>query len=116
MGDNFVIITIDGQDYYIQADRLADISYIDGKLVNTSNSSITLVSSYSTDNTYPRIQFSAMSQGRYYATSGYNYVAVTSPYTLKSKYNVKQLGDLGLSSAILFTLLIILGVRMVWKR
>lgn len=116
MDSNWVIITIDGQDYYIEASRLADLAYIDGKLVNTSNSSITLVSSYSTDTTYPRITFSAMQQGRYYRSSNYTYTAVNSNYTLKSKYSVYQLGTNGIQSAILFTLILILGVRLIWKR
>ena len=60
MGNDVVIITIDGQDYYVQASRLNDLAYIDNKLVNVSNSTITLVSSYSTENTYPRITLSAL--------------------------------------------------------
>lgn len=116
MGNDVIIITIDGQDYYVQASRLNDLSYIDGKLVNTSNSTITLVSSYSTENTYPRIVLNAMSQGRYYQRANVNYTAVTSNYTVKSTFSVFQLGSLGLESAILFVLLLLLGVRMIWKR
>lgn len=116
MDSNWIIITIDGQDYYIEADRLPDLAYIDGKLVNTSNSTITLVSSYSTDQTYPYITFSAMRQGRYYRSSGYNYTAVTSNYTVKSKFSIYQIGSNGIQSAILFALILILGVRLIWKR
>lgn len=116
MDENWIIITIDGQDYYIEASRLPDLAYIGGKLVNTSNSTITLVSSYSTETTYPRITFSAMQQGRYYQRSGNTYVGVTSDYTLKSKFSIYQIGSQGIQSAILFALLIILGAKLIWKR
>lgn len=116
MDSNWIIITIDGQDYYIEADRLPDLAYIDGKLVNTSNSTITLVSSYSTETTYPRIQFSAMQQGRYYRSYNTSYTAVTSNYSLKSKFSIYQIGSNGIQSAILFLLILILGVRLIWKR
>lgn len=116
MGDSFVIITIDGQDYYVEASRLNDIAYIDGKLVNVSNSTIYLVSSYSTETTYPRIILSGMQQGRYYRTYSSNYTAVTSNYTIKSSHSIYQLGTVGIQSAILFILIILLGVRLVWKR
>lgn len=116
MDSNWVIITIDGQDYYIEADRLPDIAYIDGKLVNTSNSTITLVSSYSTETTYPRITFSAMQQGRYYQRANVSYIGVTSNYTLKSNFSIYQIGTQGIQSAILFALILFLGVRLIWKR
>lgn len=116
MGDSFVIITIDGQDYYIEASRLNDLAYIGGKLVNVSNSTITLVSSFSTENTYPRITLSAMQQGRYYRASNVSYTAVTSNYSVKSNHSIYQLGSLGIQSAILFILIMILGVRLIWKR
>lgn len=115
MDNNEIIIEIDGRQYYIEAGRLSDLKYINGKLVNVSNSTLYLVSSFSTETTYPRIQCSAMQQCRYYSSSGYNYTAVTDNYTIQ-KHSIYELGSLGLQSAILFAILILTGVRMIWKR
>ena len=116
MDDNTIIIEIDGQRFYVEAGRLHDLQYIDNKLVNVSNSSITLVSSYTTDASYPRITCSSMSQCRYYSGSGYNYSPVTSNYNQISNHSIYELGSYGLQSAILFAILLLTGVRLVWKR
>lgn len=115
MDDGYIIVTIGGQDYYCQADRINDIKYIDGKLVNVSNSSITLVSSFGTSLTYPYISLQAMRQGVYYNGSGYTGTAVTSNIS----YNKKSLAiydtrDISIVSMLL--LLLILGVKLLWKR
>ena len=116
MDSNVVEIEINGRTYYIEADRLPDLNYINGKLVNVSNSTIYLVTDYAVDTTYPRIQCSAMSQCRYYSSYNSGYQAVTSNYSVKSKFSIYQIGSSGIQSAILFVLLLILGVRLIWKR
>lgn len=116
MDNNEIEIVIDGHTYYIEASRLPDLSFIGGKLVNTSNSSIYLVSSFSTETTYPRIQCSSMQQCRYYASSSYNYTGVTSNYSISGKHSIYELGPYGLQSAILFAILLLTGVRLIWKR
>lgn len=117
MDDTYVIITIDGVDYYIQAEYLPYLEYIDGKLVNMSNDTITLVTSFDTSLTYPYITFNSMRQGRKYtSSSSYGYTAVTSDYTIKSNHSIYQLGSVGLQSALLFVLIMLLGVRLIWKR
>lgn len=115
MDENEVEVIINGRTYYIEASRLKDLDYIGGKLVNTSNSSITLVTSFDTQNTYPRISCSAMQACRYYASSNTNYSTVTSEYQI-TKHSVYELGDLGLMSACLYILILLLGVRLIWKR
>ena len=116
MDSNVIEIEIDGRTYYIEADRLPDLAYINNKLVNTSNTTIYLVSGYSTETIYPRIQCSAMQQCRYYGSYSTNYQAVTSNYTVKSDFSIYQIGSNGIQSAILFCLILILGVRLLWKR
>lgn len=116
MDSNVIEIEINGRTYYIEADRLPDLSYINGKLVNTSNSTIYLVTDYGTETVYPRIQCSAMSQCRYYGSYSSSYQAVTSNYTLISKFSIYQIGSNGIQSAMLFILVLILGVRLIWKR
>lgn len=116
MDDNVIEITINGVTYWIEANRLNDLHYIDNKLVNVSNSTITLVHSYDTVNTYPRITCSAMQQCRYYATNNTNYVGVSSNYSYEGKFNINTLQTSGLLSSILFGIIIILGVKLIWKR
>lgn len=116
MDDTVIIIEINGQTYYITADRLADLSYIDGKLVNVSNSTITLVHSYDTVTTYPRITCSAMSQCTYRATQQATQVGVTSNYVYNGDFNIKTLQASGIQSYILMLLIAILGVKLLWKR
>ena len=115
MDENEVEVTINGHTFYIEASRLKDLDYIGGKLVNTSNSTITLVSSFDTTNTYPRISCPSMQQCRYYSSSNTNYTAITSNYTI-TKHSIYELGDLGLTSACLFILILLLGVKLIWKR
>lgn len=116
MDENVIQIEINGRTYYIEADRLPDLKYIDGRLVNISNSTLYLVSNFDVTTTYPRIQCSAMSQCRYYGSSSSSYSAVTSDYRLVSDFSIYQIGSSGIQSAILFILILILGVRLIWKR
>lgn len=115
MDEGYIIVTIDGQDYYCQADRVNDIKYIDGKLVNISNSSITLVSTFGTSQTYPYISLPSMRQGVKYTGSSYNGIAVTSNIV----YNKKTLAiydSRDISITCMLLLLLILGVKLLWKR
>lgn len=116
MDSNVIEIEINGRTYYIEADRLPDLAYINNKLVNTSNDTIYLVSDYDVQTVYPRIQCSAMSQCRYYGSYSSSYQAVTSNYTVQSKFSIYQIGQNGIQSAMLFVLVLILGVRLIWKR
>lgn len=116
MDDNVIIIEIDGQTYYISSDRVADLRYIDNKLVNVSNSSITLVHSFDTTSTYPRITCAAMSQCVYRASQQYTSVGVTSNYVYNGNFNIKTLQASGIQSYMLWILIAILGVKLLWKR
>lgn len=105
MDDNFVIITINNIDYYIDATRLKDLNYINNKLVNTSNSSITLVYNYDYQNTtYPRIVCSAQSQCYLQQNNTSTRVGVTSNYQLKGNYNFNILSTNMFNFIILFVL------------
>lgn len=115
MDDGYIIVTINGQDYYCQADRVNDLQYIDGKLVNVSNSSITLVSSFGTSLNYPYISASAMRQAILYNGSGYNGSAVTSNISYnKNSLSIYNTRDLTLVCMLL--MLVLLGVKLLWKR
>lgn len=105
-------VTIDGTDYYCECARVSDLSFIDGYLVNFSNSSLTLRSGFSYNNTvYPNITCSSMSVCSIRRTQNSSSQAVTSDYS----YN----GDLLLTAnypyLIFILLFILLGVRLFWK-
>lgn len=116
MNDNFIIITIDGIDYYIQADRLQDLNFINNKLVNTSNSSITLVRDFAYDATYPRINCNAMSQCILRQSYSSNYFLVSSNYVTNKDFNLLQLGQSNILSLIFYTLFMFLGFKLIFKR
>lgn len=116
MDDNVIIIEINGQTYYISSDRLADLGYIDNKLVNVSNSNITLVHSFDTVTTYPRITCASMSQCVYRSSQQSTQVGVTSNYIYNGDFNIKTLQASGIQSYILWILIAILGVKLLWKQ
>lgn len=118
MDNNFIVISINGVDYYIEADRLNDLAFINNKLVNISNSSINMVNNFDYNNQYPRIQCSAMSQCILRTNSTSNYSLVSSNYTLSSnqKFNVNTLGTNGLLTMLLFLNILLVGVKLLWKK
>ena len=115
MEDNFIIVTINGTTYYIEASRVNDLEFIDNKLVNVSNNSITMVNHFDYQNTYPRITCSAMSQCILRPSSTVSYYGVTNPVELPKTFNSNQLG-LYKDNIIIMLLVIILGVKLIWKR
>lgn len=116
MDDNFVIITIDNRDYYIEASRLSDLAFINNKLVNISNSSITMVTSFDTVTTYPRITCSAMSQCQLRTSNTSNYSPIISNYDLKGDFNMNILSDKQHFSIMILLLFIIVSIRLMWKK
>lgn len=119
MDKNWIIVTIGGRDYYIEASKVGDLAFINGKLVNVSNSTITLVSDYdynNTANTYPRISCSAMSQCALRSTYNSNYVAVTQDIQFNQPFNMNQLGLSNQNNVLIALITIILGVKLLWKR
>lgn len=89
MGNDVVIITINGVDYYAGADVVDYLVVINGNLVNTSNSTITLYGSLREYNNsysgYPRIS----AQSYYKATITQSYQVQPSTLVVNS-YEVKQ--------------------------
>lgn len=116
MNDNFIIISINGIDYYIEADRLQDLNYIENKLVNTSNSSLTLVSAFSDQYTYPRISCNSMQQCKLYQSNNSNYSLVYSNYSYTKDFNILSLGTNNIQSLIFYMVFMILCLRLLFKR
>lgn len=109
---NICTVEIDNDSYYIECDRVSDLQFIDGYLVNYSNSSLTLRTGFDPDNTvYPYISCSSMSVCDIRTSSNWQSQPVTSNFTYS--------GDLILISdhvyLILIVLFLILGVRLLWK-
>lgn len=111
--NNTCQISISGTDYYIPCDRINDLEYIDGYLVNISSSTITMRSFFSPDNfnTYPYITCSSMNicqlrssnQISSYVNTNYNYSG--------DLFKIVNPGYV-----IMLLLFLILGVRIIWKR
>lgn len=118
MDENYIIVTINGINYYIAADRLNDLAFIDNKLVNISNSSINLVNNFEYNNQYPRIQCNAMSQCILRSNSTSSYSLVTSNYSLANnqKFNINTLGSNGFNTMFLMLLSLIVMFNLIWKK
>lgn len=63
------VVEVNGNDYYVPCDRVDYIYEIDGYLINTGSSSITLYSSFPDPNVqgsgYPRITLNSNQKGTY---------------------------------------------------
>lgn len=107
MPSNACVVKVNGYDYFCPCDRVDDIAYIDNFLVNTSNSSITLYTSFVEPNDYstgyPRIIISSLSKAVYRAN--YNSSSNVQPMNVSSYEVVNR------NFALSFILsLVILGV------
>ncbi len=109
--NNVCVITIANKDYYIECSRINDLSYINGRLVNISNSTITLVTNYDLDTTYPRITCSSMRACGLRSSSNSDTVLVTQNFT----NNNDLFSYVNYGYVIICLLFLILGVKLVWK-
>ena len=112
MENNYIIIVINGVEYYIQADRIGDLAFINNKLVNVSNSNITMVNSFDYQTTFPRITCGAMAQC-ILRQNNQNYTLVNSNYTKQSNFNMNELGLIGQNNVLIFLLSLILGFKLI---
>lgn len=109
--DNVCEVMLEGDTYYIPCDRVRDLSYIDDQLVNVSSSSLTFKKTFSIETTYPYIRCDAMSPCRLY--NNYNqYSVVEDNYYPISE----QLKITNHDSLISILLIILIGVKLLWKR
>lgn len=110
--DDLCLVTIDTTDYYVECSRISDLSFVDGELVNVSNSSITLVTSFSLDSyTYPRIVCSGMRTCGLRTSDRSEAVPVKFPIVITRDF----FKSFNFEFLVIFLLLMILGVRLLWK-
>lgn len=105
-------VEVSGTDYYVDCDRVEDLEMINGYLVNTSSSSITLKNNYGNGTTYPYISCSSMSACYLRQTQNSNSVVVTSP----ANYKGDPFYVLNFNHAVVILLFFILGIKILWKR
>lgn len=106
-------VKIEGNDYYIPCDQVNNLELINGQLVNLGSSSVTLRSGFAlTGNVYPYISCSSNSVCRLYRQSNQEYIAVTSAPV----YQGDPFLTFNYSYVITVLLLILIGVRLVWKK
>lgn len=116
MDNNFVIITIGNTDYYIEASRLSDLAFLNGDLVNVSNSSITMVNNFDYQTTYPRITCASMSSCILRSNNTSTYLIVHQNYTLKSKYNMNILNNSHQNTILIALIVVLIAIKLMWKR
>lgn len=104
-------ITIDNTEYYIPCDFVRRLDFIDGYLVNISSQSISFKSKFNTNSSYPYISCSSMSICNL-RTSSNQSVPVRSNFI----YNGDPFRIMNFESVSLFILILILGVKLLWKR
>lgn len=110
--NNACEVKIDNTSYYLPCDRVGDLVFVDGYLINFGSSSLRLRSGFSyTETVYPYVNCSSMSICDFRASRDAEAVPVRSNYELVSN----GYKTLNFESMIFFTLLIILGVKLLWK-
>lgn len=110
MENNVCEVSINGQDYFLPCDRVGDLSYQNGYLVNVSSSSLTLRSEFAPTTQYPYVSCSSMAVCQL-RLSQQNTQYVQSNFEYKGDYFKISNFDL----LIFATLFITLGVRLLWK-
>lgn len=116
MDNNYIEITIGNNTYYIETSRVSDLAFIDNKLVNVSNNSITMVSSFDSTTTYPRITCSSMSACILRTNSSSSYQLVYNNYELPDKFNMNLLSNSQQNSILIGLLTIVLALKLMWKK
>lgn len=116
MDDNYIILSINNVEYYITADRVHDLVFLDNKLVNISQSNITLVTDFDYQNTYPRITCGSMSACILKSSSQATYQYVTSQPVYPNKFNMNTLNRSMQSNIIIGLFVILLGIKLLWKK
>lgn len=111
MDNNTCQINIDGSDYYIPCDRIKDLDFIDGYLVNVSSSSISMKSEFNTTSSYPYVTCSSMSVCNLRSSSNNSHY-ITSNFV----YNGDPFKAFNFEFVVIFLLLLILGVKLLWKK
>lgn len=116
MDENYVVITLFGYyDFYLPADQLRNLAFINNKLVNIGTNNITMINYFSDSTSYPYVSCQSMRACRIY-TSNQSYSIVNERYTLKSPYyNINTLGSNGFNTLFLLLLSILVGLKLLWK-
>lgn len=115
MDDLLTTITLDGVQYYISYDNLSHLSFVDGYLINNSNSSFTIKKTFNPNSQTGSNVITCPSMSVCYwrstgTSSTYNYI--NKNYT----YDGDQFMLINYGRYIFILLFIILGVKLVWKR
>lgn len=116
MDKNWIEISLYGYIFYLPADRIRDLNFVDGKLVNISNSPITMVYQFSDRTTYPYITCSAMRACVIQVDNYYNQI-VTERITYPNNItNMNMLGVLGYNQLIVGLLIVLIALKLLWKK
>lgn len=112
MAGNACQVDIGNNTYWIPCDRLNDLHYLDGYLVNLSDTSLTLRVRYSYETVYPYISCNAFSTCSIRTSQNITSQPVTSNYS----FDGDIFKTLHFEYWVLFLMFLLLGVKLIWKR
>ena len=115
MDKNWIEIILYGYTFYMPADRVRDLNYIDGMLVNISNSQISMVYNFSNTTTYPYITCPVMRACNITTDRTHSEIVTVRP-TYPDKINLNMLGVLGYNQLLVGLLTIIVALKLLFKK
>lgn len=115
MDKNWIEIILYGYTFYIQADRVRDLNYVDGMLVNISQSQISMVNTFSNTTTYPYITCPSMRACNITVDRTHSEIVTDRP-TYPDKINLNMLGALGYDQLLVGLLTILVALKLLWKK
>ena len=114
MNDNPCVIDVNGTEYYYPCDKRDDIKLIDGYLINTSSSQITLYRSFpeygDSSSGYPRIVMPSNTKAYY--RSSYNSGSYSTLHVTSADFVSSQISN----NFLLLVVLVGVGICQLFKR
>lgn len=115
MDKNWIEIILYGYTFYMEADRVRDLNYVDNMLVNVSQTAISMVNTFSNTTTYPYITCPSMRACTITVDRTHAEIVTDRP-TYPDKININMLGDLGYNQLFTGLLLIIIALKLLYKK
>ena len=117
MDTNYIEIILYGYYFYINASRVRDLAFIDGKLVNISDTTINMAENFnSTNNNYPRITCSAMQPCVIRINNQYSQIVDERYQLANPNFNMNTLSQNGFNTILITLLSIIVALKLLFKK
>ena len=118
MDPNYIEIIIYGYTFYIDANRIRDLAFLDGRLVNISDTSLTMANNFNSYQytNYPRITCNAMSPCQLRVDNSYSTLITVRYQLVDNRVNFNSLGSNGFNTIIIALLAIIVAIKLLFKK